>query len=31
MIISPMNAQEFAKAVTETYPEVEKFQKMLRE
>jgi tripartite-type tricarboxylate transporter receptor subunit TctC len=31
MILSPMDAQEFSKAVTETYPEVEKFQKMLRE
>ena len=31
LILSPLNTQEFAKAVTETYPEVEKFQQMLKE
>jgi len=31
MVFNPLNAQEFAKAVTETYPKVEKFQQMLKE
>ena len=31
LVLNPLSSQEYAKAVAETYPKVEKFQQMLRE